>query len=77
MSNAPSDNPTARRADKPGMVPTEEEMRGTDKLPMPDDSPVVAGQPRDGRVLTEPGDPGIITPEDDALVNPPARESRP
>lgn len=41
--------------------------RGTEIMPMPDDAPVVAGRPRQGRVITPPGEPGVITPEDDML----------
>lgn len=67
--STPLDNPIARPTDDRNKNPQDEAMRGTDKMPMPDDSATVAGQPRDGRVLTEPGNPGIITPEDDELVN--------
>lgn len=41
--------------------------KGTDVMPMPDDAADVAGRPRRGRAIAEPGDPGIITPEDDVL----------
>lgn len=41
--------------------------KGTGVLPMPDQSPTVAGMPRQGRAIEPPGDPGIITPEDDLL----------
>ena len=36
-------------------------------MPMPDQSKMVAGMPRRGRAIEEPGDPGVITPEDDVL----------
>ncbi|EHK65652.1 hypothetical protein [Achromobacter arsenitoxydans] len=41
--------------------------KGTEVLPMPEDGKVVAGMPRRGRAIAEPGEPGIITPEDDVL----------
>lgn len=41
--------------------------KGTDTMPMPDEAPDVAGRPRRGRAVAEPGDPGVITPEDDVL----------
>lgn len=41
--------------------------KGTEVLPMPEDSKEVAGMPRRGRAIAEPGEPGIITPEDDVL----------
>ncbi|HYG44920.1 MAG TPA: hypothetical protein VEA17_18525 [Bordetella sp.] len=41
--------------------------KGTDTMPMPDDAPDVAGRARRGRAIAEPGDPGVITPEDDVL----------
>jgi hypothetical protein len=37
---------------------------GTHVLPMPDTAPTVAGMPRQTRVHTEPGDPGVPAPED-------------
>ncbi|WP_459616903.1 hypothetical protein [Bordetella sp. 2513F-2] len=40
---------------------------GTEILPMPDVPETVAGMPRDRRNITEPGEPGVITPEDDVL----------
>ena len=37
-------------------------------MPMPDErNPLVAGMPRRGRAIVEPGEPGVITPEDDLL----------
>ncbi|CCN24844.1 hypothetical protein BN113_4060 [Bordetella bronchiseptica 1289] len=41
--------------------------KGTDVMPMPEEAPQVAGMPRRGRAIAEPGDPGVITPEDDVL----------
>lgn len=42
--------------------------KGTEIMPMPDESSkLVAGMPRRGRAIAEPGEPGIITPEDDVL----------
>ncbi len=41
--------------------------KGTGILPMPAQSDTVAGMPRRGRAIEEPGDPGVITPEDDVL----------
>ncbi|MNT07456.1 hypothetical protein D3C71_1825390 [compost metagenome] len=41
--------------------------KGTGIMPMPDQSKMVAGMPRRGRAIEEPGDPGVITPEDDVL----------
>ncbi|QKH35064.1 hypothetical protein FOC84_08965 [Achromobacter pestifer] len=41
--------------------------KGTEILPMADHSKEVAGMPRRGRAIAEPGEPGIITPEDDVL----------
>lgn len=46
---------------------TVDPRKGTGVLPMPDQSPTVAGMPRQGRAIEPPGDPGIITPEDDLL----------
>ncbi|OZI59874.1 hypothetical protein [Bordetella genomosp. 11] len=45
---------------------------GTRILPVPDKSPTVAGMPRNGRALSDPGDPGIPRPEDDVYGNDPA-----
>lgn len=41
--------------------------KGTQTLPMPDQSEEVAGMPRDGRAIARPGEPGVIAPEDDVL----------
>jgi hypothetical protein len=45
---------------------------GTRILPVPDNSPTVAGMPRQGRALSDPGDPGILRAEDDVYANDPA-----
>jgi hypothetical protein len=45
---------------------------GTRILPVPDKSPTVAGMPRQGRALSDPGDPGIPRPENDVYANDPA-----
>lgn len=46
-------------------------MSGTGVLPTPDDAPTVAGMPRKGRSLADPGEPGVITPADDVYGNDP------
>lgn len=56
---------------------TAEPFHGTQEMPMPDDTPEVAGRSRRGRVITEPGDPGVITPEDDALDTSDPQPKRP
>ncbi|AOB30774.1 hypothetical protein AKI39_08810 [Bordetella sp. H567] len=68
-SDAPS---SARDADEKARL-------GTRILPVPDKSPMVAGMPRGGRALSDPGDPGIPRPEDDVYANDPAdlSEKRP
>lgn len=48
-----------------------EEIAGTHVLPMPDACATVAGMPRRARSFTDPGDPGIIRPEDDVYANDP------
>ncbi len=65
LKTAPAPNlaPKPADADKPSADP----RKGTEVLPMPDQSNVVAGMPRRGRAIAEPGEPGIITPEDDVL----------
>jgi hypothetical protein len=58
-----------RLEDEPGYDPAvSDKGRGTLKegtlvLPMPDNSPTVAGMPRKNRVHTEPGNPGVPAPE--------------
>ncbi len=65
LKTAPDPNLAAKPAEQtqPGADP----RKGTDVLPMPDQSKVVAGMPRRGRAIAEPGEPGVITPEDDVL----------
>lgn len=46
---------------------SDEVFRGTREMPMPETTALVAGRNRHGRTITEPGDPGIIKPEDDVL----------
>lgn len=48
-------------------APAVDPRKGTGILPMPDQRPTVAGMPRQGRAIEAPGDPGVITPEDDVL----------
>ena len=55
----------------------EDTRRGTRILPEPDKSPTVAGMPRAGRALSDPGHPGIPRPEDDVYANDPADLSEP
>ncbi|CAB3909749.1 hypothetical protein [Achromobacter deleyi] len=66
LKNTPDPAATkpAPAAEKP---PPVDPRKGTGILPMPDQSETVAGMPRRGRAIEEPGDPGIITPEDDVL----------
>nr|WP_315527846.1 hypothetical protein [uncultured Achromobacter sp.] len=58
-------------ADKPAVAEEKPQApdprKGTGIMPMPDQSKMVAGMPRRGRAIEEPGDPGVITPEDDVL----------
>jgi len=54
----------AAETDQPAAV---DPRKGTEVLPMADQSKEVAGMPRRGRAVAEPGEPGIITPEDDVL----------
>jgi len=65
LKTAPDPNLAAKPAgaDKPSTDP----RKGTEVLPMPEHGEVVAGMPRRGRAIAEPGEPGIITPEDDVL----------
>ncbi|MDQ8032200.1 hypothetical protein CEG14_03475 [Bordetella genomosp. 1] len=41
--------------------------KGTEEMPMPSQTETVAGMPRAGRVMNEPGDAGVIAGEDDVL----------
>jgi hypothetical protein len=61
------DDPVAR-----ALAKRKAEMAGTHILPMPDKAPIVAGMPRKGRSLADPGDPGSISPADDVYANDPA-----
>jgi hypothetical protein len=66
-----SDQPR-RDPQSPTQDADEKARLGTRVLPVPDKAPVVAGMPRSGRALTDPGQPGIIRPEDDVYANDPA-----
>lgn len=65
LKTTPDPNNASKRADdqKTHVDP----RKGTETLPMPDESKVVAGMPRRGRSIAEPGEPGVIAPEDDVL----------
>jgi hypothetical protein len=60
---------TTRAEDEPGYDPAVNDKgsgslrEGTRVLPMPEDTPTVAGVPRKNRVRTEPGNPGVPAPE--------------
>lgn len=54
---------TSPEPDKPALDP----RKGTKIMPMPSQNKVVAGQPRAGRAVEQPGEPGVITAEDDVL----------
>ena len=60
--NVPSEHADERWPKTPTHI-----RKGTDTMPMPDEAPDGAGRPRSGRAIAEPGDPGVITPEDDVL----------
>ncbi|MGY6268570.1 hypothetical protein ACXIUT_02680 [Achromobacter denitrificans] len=61
-------DPNAAKAADAGKPAAPDPRKGTEVMPMPDqDSKLVAGMPRRGRAVTEPGEPGVITPEDDVL----------
>jgi hypothetical protein len=67
---------TPQQADRDPQSPTqdadEKARLGTRILPVPEKAPVVAGMPRADRAVTDPGEPGIIRPEDDVYANDPA-----
>lgn len=54
----------------------ESKRTGTHVLPMPSDSPDVAGLPRSDRAHTAPGDPGNIAPEDQVAADKPVDSTR-
>ncbi|HEY9270540.1 MULTISPECIES: hypothetical protein [Achromobacter] len=60
-------DPQAAKAAETEQPVAVDPRKGTEVLPMPDHSKEVAGMPRRGRAIAEPGEPGIITPEDDVL----------
>lgn len=80
-------SPKTDRERLPGEAPGAEPPRsdpqarqGTHIMPTPKVGRQVAGMPRDGRAITEPGDPGVIAGEDDILDTshlPPPGESKP
>jgi hypothetical protein len=64
--------PSGPDAQSPTQDADEKARLGTRILPIPDKAPIVAGMPREGRSLSDPGNPGIIRPEDDVYANDPA-----
>ncbi|CAM3751156.1 hypothetical protein [Bordetella bronchialis] len=69
----PEEKAPAGAGTQPSASQAKEASRlGTRILPEPDKSPTVAGMPRQGRALSDPGDPGIPKPEDDVYANDPA-----
>ncbi|ASC64031.1 hypothetical protein EUC41_15695 [Achromobacter denitrificans] len=61
-------DPNAAKADVAEKPVPPDPRKGTEVMPMPDQSStLVAGMPRRGRAIAEPGEPGVITPEDDVL----------
>ena len=66
LKTAPDPNLAPKSADAEKPV-SADPRKGTEILPMPDHSALVAGMPRRGRAIADPGEPGIITPEDDVL----------
>lgn len=67
LKTTPDPNLAPKAGDTEKPLPTDE-RKGTEVLPMPDhNSKLVAGMPRSGRAIADPGEPGIITPEDDVL----------
>lgn len=66
MSND-TKQPVPSHVPGPDRVTTEPSVKGTEKMPMPQVGRQVAGMPRDGRALSEPGEPGVPAGEDDVL----------
>ncbi|MGE8689115.1 MAG: hypothetical protein ACN6PJ_18360 [Achromobacter sp.] len=66
LKTAPDPNVAkAAETEKPAAT---DPRKGTEVMPMPDQSSkLVAGMPRRGRAVADPGEPGVITPEDDVL----------
>jgi hypothetical protein len=62
LPNTPPAHAAAGRA--PEDMPPATPKSGTHILPMPDTAPTVAGMPRQTRIQTAPGDPGVPAPED-------------
>ncbi|WP_086072697.1 hypothetical protein [Bordetella genomosp. 9] len=72
-TNRPASPDAPERDPKSPTESAEEKARmGTRILPEPDKAPIVAGMPREGRVLSDPGHPGIPRPEDDVYANEPS-----
>jgi hypothetical protein len=67
--------------DEPGYDPAVSDkgsstlLGGTRVMPMPDNSPTVAGMPRKNRVHTEPGNPGVPAPELQVTEGKPAKKA--
>ena len=66
LKTSPDPNAASKAADE--QKPRTDPRKGTETLPMPDESKVVAGMPRRGRAIAEPGAPGVHPPEDDGLA---------
>lgn len=66
LKTAPDPHAAAPAATPETATPVDP-RKGTETLPMPDQSKDVAGMPRDGRAIAQPGEPGVIAPEDDVL----------
>ncbi|OZI77539.1 hypothetical protein [Bordetella genomosp. 12] len=57
----------AREVLPPSSITRQRQFYGTAEMPMPSANRQVAGMPRNGRTMTAPGDPGVLTAEDDVL----------
>jgi len=66
LKTAPDPQAVDKTAEDKPRAPVDP-RKGTETLPMPDQSKQVAGMPRDGRAIAQPGEPGVIPPEDDVL----------
>lgn len=67
MSQNPKEPGPTKSGEDSRTAASEKAFRGTEEMPMPDDTAQVAGRNRHGRTITPPGEPGVITPEDDVL----------
>jgi hypothetical protein len=76
---APPNN--IRPEDEPGYDPAVNDKGsgtvrgGTRVMPMPENTPTVAGMPRKDRVHTEPGNPGVPAPELQVTDGKPSKKS--